>query len=113
MINKRKKNILTLLLLLVSLVTFSQNSKDNNEHNIIDNKVIIIKDSITAVSIVEPILFSIYGKDNIVLQRPYSTEFKGGKWIIKGNLKEGELGGTFIIIIDATNSKIIRLSHSK
>ena len=44
---------------------------DKGQHNVIDNKTVIIKDSLTAINIAEPILFSIYGKDNIIKQRPY------------------------------------------
>lgn len=40
--------------------------KNNNDVNLIDNKTIIIRDSLTAVSVAEPILFSIYGRANIL-----------------------------------------------
>ena len=38
---------------------------DKSQHNVIDSKTVIIKDSLTAIKVAEPILFSIYGKDNI------------------------------------------------
>ncbi|PJB12191.1 MAG: hypothetical protein CO119_07955 [Flavobacteriales bacterium CG_4_9_14_3_um_filter_40_17] len=38
---------------------------DQNQHNIIDNKRIVIKDSLTAIGVAQPILFRIYGKDQI------------------------------------------------
>jgi hypothetical protein len=36
-----------------------------SQHNVIDNKNVIIKDSSTAIKVVEPILFSISRKENI------------------------------------------------
>ncbi len=106
-----KFKILLGLFLLFSTLAIGQNNE--KEHNVIDNKTILIKDNLTAIKIAEPILFNIYGEENISSQKPYRTELKDNTWIIKGNLKKGEIGGTFLIIIDATNAKIIRLTHSK
>ncbi|GAB2463045.1 hypothetical protein GCM10011375_15010 [Hymenobacter qilianensis] len=78
------------------------------QHNIIDNENAIIKDSVTAISIAEPILFSIYGKDNITRQRPYEIYFIDKYWVISGTLLENSVGGTFLIIVDARNSKIVK-----
>jgi NTF2 fold immunity protein len=86
---------------------------DKGLHNVIDNKTITIKESLTAINVAEPILFSIYGKDNIIKQRPYEVYFIDNYWVIAGTLPEDYLGGTFLIIVDATNSKIIRLTHGK
>jgi hypothetical protein len=86
---------------------------DKGQHNVIDNKTVIIKDSLTAIIIAEPILFSIYGKDNIIKQRPYEIYFIDNYWVIKGTLSKGSLGGTFLIIIDSKDSKIIRIAHGK
>ena len=55
---------------------------DKSQHNVIDNKTVIIKDSLTAINIAEPILFSIYGKDNITKQRPYEIYFIDNYWLI-------------------------------
>jgi len=86
---------------------------DKSQHNVIDNKTVIIKDSLTAINIAEPILFSIYGKDNIIQQRPYKVSFIVNQWIISGTLPEGRKGGTFLIIMDSRNCKIIRITHGK
>ena len=83
------------------------------QHNVIDNKIVIIKDSLTAINIAEPILFDIYGKDNITKQRPYETYFIDNYWVIIGTLPQGYLGGTFLIIIDARDCKILRITHGK
>jgi hypothetical protein len=86
---------------------------NKSQHNITDNKTVSIKDSLTAINIAEPILFSIYGKDNIIKQRPYEIYFIDNFWIIIGTLPSGSLGGTFLIIIDSRDSKVIRISHGK
>jgi hypothetical protein len=86
---------------------------NESQHNVIDNKTLIIKDSNTAISIAEPILFNIYGKENIILQKPYEIYQIKNHWVIYGTLPKGYFGGTFMIIIDARNSKIIKITHGK
>lgn len=86
---------------------------DKARHNVIDNKTVIIKDSVTAISIAEPLLFSMYGKDNIAQQRPYETYFIDNYWILRGTLPKNSVGGTFLIIIDARNSSIVKITHGK
>jgi hypothetical protein len=86
---------------------------DVTQHNVIDNKTKIIKDSLTAINVAEPILFSIYGKDNIRKQRPYEAYFVNNYWVICGTLPKNYKGGTFLIIIDSRNSKIIKITHGK
>jgi hypothetical protein len=86
--------------------------KDTSIHNVIDNRTLIIKDSEMAIQIVEPILFSIYGKNNIVKQKPYKINLVDEYWVVSGTL-HSEHGGVFLIIIDARNSKVIRITHGK
>lgn len=73
----------------------------------------IIPDKETAINISEPILFKAYGKENIISQRPYETYFIDNHWIIIGTLPSGYDGGTFLIIINAKDGKVIRLTHGK
>lgn len=84
-----------------------------SQHNVVDNKKIIINDSITAIEIAEPILFDIYGKEKIEKQRPYEIYLLENYWVISGTLPENYLGGTFLLIIDARNSRIIKITHGK
>lgn len=84
-----------------------------SQHNVIDKKTVIIKDSLTAINVAEPILFSIYGKDIITKQRPYEIYFLDNYWLITGTLPSGWKGGTFLIIIDSRDSKVIRITHGK
>ena len=86
---------------------------DTTIHNVISANSKIIKDKLTAINVVEPILFAIYSKDNIIKQRPYEAYLIDNYWVVSGTLQKGYLGGTFLIIVDATNSKIIRLTHGK
>lgn len=86
---------------------------DKSLYNAIDNKTSILKDSLTAVNVAEPILFNIYGKDNIIKQRPYEIYFIDSYWVIGGTLPKEYLGGTFLIIINSRDCKIIRITHGK
>lgn len=84
---------------------------DTTEKQILVNKVIADKE--TAINVAEEILFKIYGKDNIIMQRPYETNFIDGYWILNGTLPKEMLGGTFLIIINSKNGQVIKLTHSK
>jgi len=86
---------------------------DSTVDNVISLKTLIINDKETAINVIEPILFSIYGKNSIKKQQPYEAYLINNYWVISGTLPKGYLGGTFLIIVDATNSKIIRLTHGK
>jgi hypothetical protein len=83
------------------------------QHNFVDNNTILIKDSTTAVQIAEPILFSIYKRKNIESQKPYEIYLLENHWVISGTLPKDSLGGTFLIIIDAKNSRIIKITHGR
>lgn len=80
---------------------------DTAIHNVIGTNSLIIKDKETAINVVEPILFAIYSKDNLIKHKPYETYLIDNHWVASGTLPKGYLGGTFLIIVDATNSKII------
>lgn len=84
-------------------------SDSTNQIVINDN---LISDKETAIKISEAILFKIYGEENITEQRPYEIHFINNFWILNGTLKY-EKGGTFLIIIDAKNGKVVRLTHGK
>jgi hypothetical protein len=86
---------------------------NKEQQNVIDNKSVIIKDSVTAISVAEPILFGLYGKDNIVNQRPYEIYRIDNYWVISGTLSKYQLGGTFLIIINAKDSRVVKITHGK
>ena len=66
-----------------------------------------------AIAVAEPMLFNIYGRDNIVRQRPYEVYLVDGFWYIAGTLPKDSLGGTFEMVIDASNSRVVDVKHGK
>ncbi|WP_316820284.1 YbbC/YhhH family protein [Pedobacter gandavensis] len=86
---------------------------DKEEPNYLDHKQILIKDSLTAIKIAEPILFGIYGENNISAQRPYEVYLIGNYWVLNGTLAKDKLGGTFLIIINSMDSKVLKIIHGK
>jgi hypothetical protein len=83
----------------------------NSERQILVDKVITDKE--TAIKISETILFKIYGKENIISQRPYEINKFDEYWVLNGTLPENMKGGTFLIILNSTNGEIIKLTHGK
>ena len=74
---------------------------------------VILKDSTTAVSVAEPILFAEYGKV-ITMERPYKIfRLKQYYWVIMGTLPEDAMGGNFVIVLDARDCRVLRLTHYK
>ncbi|SHF88137.1 NTF2 fold immunity protein [Flavobacterium fluvii] len=82
-------------------------------HNVVDNKELIVKSSNTAIKIAEAVLFEIYGKANIEEQKPYEKYLIKNYWVISGTLPERSKGGTFLIIIDAKNAQVLKITHGK
>jgi hypothetical protein len=126
------KKILILFSLLVYMTSCGQNKSDRlilgkkyaeeelkssltdtTKHNVLKSETLIIKDSLTATTIAESILFGIYGKGNITKQKPYEVYHIENYWLLKGTLPKDSHGGTFFIILDARNSQTIRISHGK
>lgn len=125
------KNYLLLTTLFFSILSSCQNKIENSngisfaekelnlalskqsQHNVVDNGQNLLNDSATAIKVAEAVLFNIYGKENIETQKPYEIYLIKNYWVIQGNLPEGFIGGTFIIILNAKDAKIIKISHGK
>lgn len=74
---------------------------------------VILKDSTVAVSVAEPILFAEYG-NVITMERPYKIfRLKQYYWVIMGTLPKNSKGGNFVIILDARDCRVLRLTHYK
>ena len=86
---------------------------NQTQHNVVDNNRLLLSDEKTAVSVAEPILFNIYGESSIKKQQPYESYLVDNHWVIKGTLPEGYAGGTFLIILDARNAQILKITHGK
>jgi len=128
---KQYKYILIILFILTTKLSYSQESitdrrmteeqaksiveetlKDSSLHNVIgDNSILTDKKKV--IEFAEFILFDIYGKKNIESQEPYDVFQIDKYWLISGTLSKETKGGTFMMIIDSRNHKIIRLSHGK
>jgi hypothetical protein len=74
---------------------------------------ILINDEQTLIEVTEPILFKVYGKENIINERPYEIYLFGDNWIMKGTLPLDMKGGTFTIAVNRKNCKIIGITHEK
>lgn len=94
-------------------VELEQSLADTTLHNVVGKQREIIKDKKTAVSVAEQILFAIYGQTNIKKQRPYEIYKIKNYWSISGTLERRSVGGTFLIIMDARDGRIIRITHGK
>ena len=128
---KTLKCLSIILILLCSFSISAQNNDNSSEqklratrdlkyalsnqvqHNVIDDRRLIIKDSLTAIAVAETILFELYSKKSIENQKPYDVFFIDNHWIINGTLPIEMKGGAFLIIIDARNSKVIKITHGK
>ena len=85
---------------------------DTTYHNVIGLQPILTKRE-KAIEFAEFILWNIYGKKNIEKQKPYDVFLINNYWFLSGTLPKGMKGGTFTIIIDSRNYRIIRLTHGK
>lgn len=74
---------------------------------------ILINNKFELIEYVEPILFRIYGKSNIIGERPYSVCLVGDYWFLSGSLPPNTKGGVFEITINRKTCEIIYLIHSK
>mgnify|MGYP006155991611 FL=1 len=87
---------------------------DTTLHNAAKNtEQLLIAKKDVAISIAEPYLFSVYGKDAIIGEKPYEAYLIDNYWVILGTLPEGMMGGVFLIILDATNGRVVRITHGK
>ena len=86
---------------------------DKQQHNVVNEKTALLKTEKEAIEIAETILFSIYGTENILGQKPYDVYLIDNYWILSGTLKEEFIGGTFLIIINSKNAEVLKITHGK
>ena len=126
---RKPKAHLFLFGLLVSFYSCAQNPKDRiilgeqNARQIIKEAIndknykpfydTLITDREMAIGIAEPILFKIYGKKNIISEKPYECYLIDGYWYISGTLPKNWRGGVFEIIISSKDGKVIKLIHGQ
>ena len=85
---------------------------DSTLHNFIGHKPLLIAQE-NAVEFAEKVLFDIYGKKNIQSQKPYDIFEFDGYWLISGTLPKEMKGGTFMIVLDSRDYRVVRLTHGK
>lgn len=76
-------------------------------------QTILLPDQATAIAVVEPILFRLYGKENIIRQRPYEAYLVDGFWYIGGTLPQGWHGGIFEVVLNAATGQVLDVTHGK
>ena len=87
--------------------------KELSRHTEAADAQLLLPDSLLAVQVAEPILYRTYGEKNIQRQRPYEVYLIDHYWVLQGTLPMHSEGGTFLIILDARDSRVIELTHSK
>ena len=73
----------------------------------------LIKNRETAIAVVEPILFEIYGNEHIIREKPYECYLINGYWYITGTFPKNRKGGVFEIVISSKNGRIMNLTHGQ
>lgn len=86
---------------------------NNKLHNIIDSNYTVIKNEKTLINVIEPILFDIYGQENIEKQKPYKVHNFDNYYVVGGSLESGKSGGNFLLIINKKNAEILKITHEK
>jgi hypothetical protein len=73
----------------------------------------VVPDVITAQKIAEVIFVRFYGAEEISREKPFSTTFRDGVWVVEGNLPQGTLGGVAEVHISKTDGRILYLFHGR
>ncbi len=66
-----------------------------------------------AKKIAKVILYDVYGRFNILKQKPFFSCQVNDFWIFQGKIKKNRKGGVFVIIINSKNGSVEYLSHGK
>ena len=96
-----------------------QSAKEELQRFLVDSTMnlvkgeILIKDQEALISIAEPILFGVYGKNEIMDERPYEIYQFDDYWIMFGTMPKDMMGGTFTIVINRKTCKVVGISHGK
>ena len=79
----------------------------------IGNKDVLIKTPEAAAIIAKAAVISIYSEWCAEKEEPYVIESFKDRWIIRGSLQEGYVGGTFFVAIRKKDGKIEHFFHEK
>jgi len=70
----------------------------------------------TAIKVAEDVLIPVYGEKQILSERPFHAELKGGVWTVSGTLHCGAplcAGGTAEVKISKSSGEILGMIHYK
>ena len=109
-----------------AMVNLNKLLKDTASPYLVKNRI-LIKDKKSLISVAEPILFDIYGKQTILKERPYEIYLFGDYWIMMGTMPKSTIrkdslgrtliticnGGTFNIVINRKNCEVKVISHDE
>ncbi len=84
-----------------------------DKYNLVNSTNTILNSGITVSIVAEAVLIDIYGKSNIERQKPYKIYHIKNYWIMDGSLPKGSYGGTFHIVLDDRDCKVIEITHGK
>lgn len=128
--NKFKTILIVLIIIMTSTVMFGQETKrskitekrareiirknlsDSTSHNVIKLRPMLTKRE-KAIEFAELVLWDVYGKKNIEIQKPYNVFLIDEYWFLSGTLPEEMIGGTFTLIIDSRDYRVLFLTHTK
>ncbi|MDQ3199862.1 MAG: YbbC/YhhH family protein [Verrucomicrobiota bacterium] len=69
----------------------------------------LVPDKETAIQIAEIVLFRLYGKENIIAQRPYEVKEEDYIWWISGTLKGNAMGSPNKIAISKQTGAVLHV----
>ena len=74
-----------------------------------------IPDARTAVQVALPVIYNVYGKEDVQKEQPYHVKFqRDGMWIVSGNgANPHGCGGTFSISLQKADGRISSIAHDK
>jgi hypothetical protein len=93
---------------LAILVGFVVCAAAQNVPALFDRRGGLVPDPKTALKIAEAVLVPIYGV-KIMQDKPYTIKLANGRWMIDGSVPKGAVGGSFHIVIQQRDAKIIEI----
>jgi hypothetical protein len=87
--------------------------KDSSYYNRAWDTIKLIPNEEVAISVIEPILFNICGKNTVIEGRPYRINLIDNYWVIEGRNSGLSNGGGFLAVINSKDGKILGISRGK
>jgi len=107
-----KRLLLPVILVLVFACAYSQTQSESS----FQPKSGFVPNAETAVKIAEAVLIPVYGKKQILSERPFNATLEGDVWTVSGTLHCGAphcMGGTAVVKISESSGQILQMVHYK